>query len=291
MIADTVSAIFDQWEMWMIAEGIASRTIRERIMTIRALANWAGRDPLEIDADDVVAYLSREELSRNSRSTYHSKLKVFYSWAQARGFIEENPVAQVRAAKRSKAEPRPVSAAQFARAVDAARAAGDTTMEAMLLLAGLAGFRVHEIARVRGDHIDIDAQTLMVRGKGDKMVNLPAHPEILAVAAKMPYPGHWFPSQRQGREHIGGRTVTERIRLHLLSCRINATAHCLRHHFGTQLVETGADLRVVQELMRHDSLATTAIYTAVADSRKRAAIVRLTVPTEPPTTPLLGVVA
>ncbi|MET9199038.1 tyrosine-type recombinase/integrase [Gordonia sp. NPDC003585] len=105
------------------------------------------------------------------------------------------------------------------------------------------------------------------------VVHLQAEGKIVAVAARMPVSGYWFPSQRA--RHLGGREVTQRIRLHMIRQRVPGTPHCLRHHYGTELVRGGADLRVVQELMRHSSLATTAIYTAVSDDRKREAIERL----------------
>ena len=145
---------------------------------------------------------------------------------------------------------------------------------ALTMIAGLAGLRVHEVAKMHGRDIDHDARTLTVTGKGGHRHTVPVHPEILAVAAKMPFAGYWFPSQRS--RHLGGREVSQRIRLHMIACRVPGTPHALRHYFCTELVERGADLRVVQELARHSQLSTTAQYVGVADTRKRAAIDTLT---------------
>jgi len=101
---------------------------------------------------------------------------------------------------------------------------------------------------------------------------VPVHPRVLSHARRMPR-GWWFPSQRA--HHLGGQAVSQRIRLHMIRCRVPGTAHCLRHYFGTELVARGADLRVVQELMRHSQLSTTAVYVATTDERKRAAIAML----------------
>lgn len=124
----------------------------------------------------------------------------------------------------------------------------------------MVGFRVHEIAKFDGRQIDPEARTVEIEGKGGALYILPASDLLLEHAKRMPY-GIWFPSQR-GR-HIGGRTVSQRIRLHMIKCRVPGQPHCLRHFFGTELVEGGADLRVAQELLRHLSLATTAIAVAV----------------------------
>lgn len=148
--------------------------------------------------------------------------------------------------------------------------AQDVTLRAMILAAGLAGLRVHEVAKLQGGDIDHDAQTLTIDGKGGHRHTVPAHPEILAIARHMPARGPWFPSQRAA--HLGGREVSQRIRLHMIRCHVPGTPHALRHYFCTELVERGADLRVVQELARHSQLSTTAQYVGVRDARKRTAI-------------------
>jgi site-specific recombinase XerD len=122
---------------------------------------------------------------------------------------------------------------------------------------------------MNGNQLDTESRTIVIRGKGDAEYVLPAHQAVLDIADRMPR-GYWFPSQRA--RHIGGRTVSERIKLHMIVCRVPGTPHCLRHYFGTELVDRGADLRVVQELMRHSQLSTTAAYVATNDTRKRAAI-------------------
>lgn len=138
-----------------------------------------------------------------------------------------------------------------------------------MLLGGLLGFRDAEIARFNGRLLDTEARVVEVTGKGGTTAFLPVHRDLIEHAKLMPT-GFWFPSQR-GR-HIGGRTVWQHLRLHMIRNKVPGTPHCLRHYFGTTLVENGADLRVAQELLRHSSLQTTAIYIKTSDHRKRAAI-------------------
>lgn len=209
---------------------------------------------------------ARPDISASTRAAYHSMMSSFFRWANLVELRADNPMDKVKAARRPKRSPRPVSDAGFHRML---AESPNVAMTAMLLLAGFQGFRVHEIAKMHSSQLDVESRTILIRGKGDAEYLLPAHPAVVQHADKMPR-GYWFPSQRA--RHIGGRTVSQRIRLHMICCRVPGTPHCLRHYFGSELVERGADLRVVQELMRHSMLSTTAAYVATTDSRKRSAL-------------------
>jgi integrase/recombinase XerD len=145
--------------------------------------------------------------------------------------------------------------------------------KAMILLAALAGFRVAEIANVRGEDIDLDAKRIHVTGKGNKAAWVPLHPQLEELAHTMPRKGMWFPgnSRRPGLP-IRSKSVSDIIGNAMRRAGIQGTPHALRHYFCTQLVERGADLRIVQELARHALLSTTAIYVATTDVRKRDAL-------------------
>ncbi len=148
----------------------------------------------------------------------------------------------------------------------------------MILIGYYQGFRVSQIARVRGDHIDLESMTVYTLGKGGKERVLPLHPVIAELAKTMPRVGWWFPA-RDGRDApIKGHSVTYLISTAIRRAGIldpTLTPHSLRHSFGTDLVEAGVDIRVVQELMMHSSLETTQIYTRVSEQRKRSGILNL----------------
>ncbi|QWY84736.1 tyrosine integrase [Gordonia phage YungMoney] len=258
----------DTWITHLHAEGKANRTIKDRRIILRRLETDLGYPALEANTLDLARWLGRDDLAPVTRSVYHSILSAFYRWAVLNGHRPDNPMAPIKAARRPKRHPRPIAPAEFQRLIDNA----NCEMRAMLILAGYAGLRVAEIARFHGRDLDVHTGMLQVRGKGGATLSIPAHPVIIAHAAKMPS-GFWFPSQRA--KHVGGQCVSERIRLFMLRNGVNATPHALRHTFATGLLEAGADLRVVQELMRHATLSTTAIYTAITDDRKRDAIERL----------------
>ncbi|QOC55902.1 tyrosine integrase [Gordonia phage DirtyBoi] len=265
------SKVIENWITHLYAEGKSNRTVKDRRIVLRRFERDIGTPILAANTGQIAAWLGRDDLAPVTRSVYHSILTAFFRWAIAVGLRDDNPVSPIKAAKRPRRQPRPVTPEQYRRLLDGA--AGDHPITAMLLLAGLQGLRVHEIARFHSRHLDIEARTLEVTGKGGTSYVLPASQPILDHARNMPQTGFWFPSQRA--KHLGGRTVSERIHLHMIRHRVPGTPHCLRHHFGTQLVSNGADLRVAQELLRHSSLQTTAIYVATSDDRKREAIDRL----------------
>ena len=146
----------------------------------------------------------------------------------------------------------------------------------MILLASLAGLRVHEIAKVRGGDIDITAQTIYVEGKGGNRSIIPLHPLLVEAAHTMPKRGWWFPgNSRRPGQHIHSKGVSDIIGNAMRRADVAGTPHKLRHWFGTTLLDEGVDVRTIQTLLRHKSLATTQIYTKVPDGRRHDAISRL----------------
>lgn len=264
----TTSSEVEQWITVQTAEGKAKRTIQDRRTTMARFERDTGSPAIAASVAQVTAWLARDPDQRAAISIASdlSKLRAFYRWALLSGIRHDDPTAQIKAPRRPRSQPRPVSPEQFWRLIEQAQT---PELRAMLLLAGLAGLRVHEVAKFHRRDLDTEAGTITVVGKGGHLAILPAHWLIVEQSEAMPL-GYWFPSQR-GR-HFERRTVSQRIRLHMIACRVPGTPHCLRHFFGTELVSQGSDLRVVQELMRHSQLSTTAAYVGVADGRKRAAI-------------------
>ncbi len=148
-----------------------------------------------------------------------------------------------------------------------------------ILLAALAGLRVHEIAKVRGEDVDIDGRVLRVTGKGGRTDNIPLHNLLVAAAMTMPKRGWWFPANgRRPGEHLRDKSVSDIIGDAMRRADVPGTPHSLRHWYGTNLVAAGADLRTAQTLLRHAHLQTTAIYVQVADGKRTEAIDRLKLP-------------
>ncbi|MDE9365978.1 site-specific integrase [Luteipulveratus sp. YIM 133132] len=141
-----------------------------------------------------------------------------------------------------------------------------------LQLGLLQGLRVHEAAKLRGE--DLTEDTLFVIGKGAKPAELPTHPEIWRIAQSYPRQGLWFPSRNQPALPQGKRSVITAISRHFERAGVVGTSHRCRHTFATRLLREGVNIRVVQDLMRHSALSSTAAYLAV-DADERVAAIRL----------------
>lgn len=262
------------WISFQKAANLSKRTIKDRAQTIRALERWTGKNCLEVTQLDLVAYMARD-VAPATRSTYATIFRVFYTWATQQGLIEKNPMDGAPVPRRPKYAPRPVENIQLSRVL---AACSRKSTRAMVLLAALAGLRVHEIAKIRGDDVDLERRTITVIGKGNKRAVIPLHPVLADLAQTMPEVGYWFTPWDSPDTPISGKSCGQAISRAMRRAGVNATAHQLRHWYGTSLLESGADLRTVQELMRHESLATTQIYTRVTSERRRAAIDGLALP-------------
>lgn len=254
------------WGAWQRAQGLAETTIWARTRLLDHFLDATGAHPLKITADQIIEYMGEPGRSQASRSTYHSYLRAYHAWLIRSGRRDDDPTTATPKPKQPRGLPRPVSDTELSRILLACTRA-NTRM--MVLLGSLQGLRIHEIAKIRGDDVNLGNMSLIVNGKGGKTAYLPLHETVAMFAASFPTEGYWFPG-RDG--HLQGNSVGVNIRGAMRRAGVKGTPHSLRHWYGSTLVENGVDLRTVQELLRHESLATTQIYTRVTDRARRAGI-------------------
>jgi integrase/recombinase XerC len=220
------------------------------------------------DADDIAEWLAGHT-ARNTRATYAVALRGLYRWAVATGRLAEDPMAGLPVPRQRRGLPRPVSHAELAGVL----AAAGEPVRTWCLLAAYAGLRCVEISRL--DRADVTEQVVYVHGKGDRDRAVPTHPEVWRAVAALP-PG---PVAGCAARYVSSRIARTCDRIGLGQ----VTAHRLRHWAGTWWQAASGDLRVTQELLGHASPATTAVYTAVSDRSRRAAVLAL-----PPVTAASG---
>jgi site-specific recombinase XerD len=223
---------------------------------------------------DIVKWLGRHpDWSGSTAATYNSYLRAWFGWLAVMGHRTENPMLKVASPRYPDRLPRPVSDDDLVLLLSAPM---HKRTRVMIMLAALAGLRVSEIARVRGEDIDMAAPRIYIFGKGGTKSWLPLHPLLVAAAQIMPERGWWFPANsRRPGDHIHSKSVSDIIGQAMRRAGARGTPHALRHWNGTTLLDDGADLRTVQELLRHKQLNTTAIYTKVPDLRRHDAVNRL----------------
>lgn len=257
------------------ARNLAETTIRNRESILHTLSNTLGKSLLDMQVQDLRVYLGRPGVNAGTRRTNLQAIRAFYAFAVHDGYLDIDPTIRLDVVRVPAGVPRPFTPDQ----IDAMLTSGAyRKTRAMILLGYHQGFRVSSIARVHGRDLDLDAMTIRTIGKGGKVRTLPLHPVIADLAKDMPRDAWWFPARGGRIGHVKPSSVTDRITRAKTRAGIRdptLTPHSLRHAFGTELVEHDVDIRVVQELMTHESLSTTQIYTGVSERRKREGIAAL----------------
>lgn len=241
-----------------------------------------GIGPLSrLDATDMRAWMAQERgrgLSARSLARALSAVKSFIIWLSDREGFDATAVLSTRAPRFRPGLPRPLSPEAALAAIDHAGAAEEPWIAArdaaVITLLYAAGLRVSEALSIMGRDLPL-GETLRITGKGGRERVVPVLPAareaVAAYVALCPWPmaaeAPVFRGQRGGplSPHLVAR-VMMRVRAEL-GLPATATPHALRHSFATHLLAAGGDLRAIQELLGHASLATTQVYTAVDAGR------------------------
>ena len=267
--------LLEEWELWQLAARRSEVTVSERIRVIRQFGDESPQTTIHgARPIDLVRWLGRHtEWSASTAATYHSYLRAWFNWLCLMDYRADNPMIKLAAPKYPERVPRPVSDDDLIQLLTLRM---HHRTRVMILLAALAGLRVSEVAQLRGEDLDLAKPAMYVTGKGGKRSMIPLHPLLAEMAFTMPRRGWWFPGNaRRAGEHIHSKSVSDIIGNAMRRGGVRGTPHSLRHWYGTTLLDDGADLRTVQELLRHSSVATTQIYTRVSDVRRNDAINRL----------------
>lgn len=270
---------------------LAPSTVKAYRADLQAFTVWAGRrglsGPQAVDRTALrgyLAYLATRRYARRTVARRASALRRYFGWLRRRGILANDPSSGLSAPRGEGRLPRVLRSDEladlFGESTDGAphappRLRDDAVVE---VLYG-SGVRVAELCGLDVDDIDRDRSRIVVRGKGGKTRVVPlSEPAVLALQRWMSV----------GREELlvesspltavflnqRGKRLTPRDARRILDRRTAAPAHphALRHTFATHLLDGGADLRVVQELLGHSDLSTTQRYTHVSKERLRAVL-------------------
>lgn len=257
----------DEFERWMRSWGAADATVATRLTTARSLVS-SGIDPMAATTRDLTDYLAGGGWSGWTLVTYFSSMCSLFAWLHETGRRPDDPTARMRRPRPPKSQPRPLTAVQ----VQLLMSDASPRVAAYLTLALYAGLRAHEIAALRVD--DVTHESVYVLGKGGKAAHLPTHARVWELAQTMPDLGFWFPASSPSG-HVSREAVSHAVGKHMKAHGISGSIHRARHSHATMLLRAGVNIRVVQTLMRHESITSTQAYTAVDEDERVSAIAGL----------------
>ncbi|MFL6205769.1 MAG: tyrosine recombinase [Acidimicrobiales bacterium] len=269
---------------------VAPRTVEAYRRDLAGFAEWAERGgvhgPEQVDRlllRRYVAHLTTRHYAKRSIARKVSALRRYFRWAARRGVVAVDPSTNLSAPRGDGRLPRVLKQDELTTLLDEppARAGDDPVRrardDAVLELLYGSGMRVGELCALSLGDVDLRQERAVVWGKGGKQRAVPlSEPAVHALR-------QWIGARRDAALHGGaatdalfvnqrGRALTPRDVRRLLDRRSASPTHphALRHTFATHLLDGGADLRTVQELLGHADLATTQRYTHVSRERLRS---------------------
>jgi integrase/recombinase XerC len=233
-----------------------------------------------------LAFLGEQHYSAATMARKIATLRSFYKWAERRGLADSNPMTLIRTPRQGKRLPKAITVDQVERLL-AAPDSNDVLGRrdrAMLETLYSTGIRVSELIGLNVEDLDLAGEALRIRGKGKKerIVPLGAHAlaAIKSFSEMCRADPRFGPAWAEGKgtrplflnKHGGrlsSRSVRRKLDKYLKQVGLDPTIspHTLRHSFATHLLDNGADLRSVQELLGHQSLSTTQVYTHLTTQR------------------------
>ena len=257
----------------------STQTITAYAKDLSELAIYIDNEKLENNIKAVDFYVLRgfittlydKELSKSSIERKISTLKSFFKFLYRRGIIEDNPARMLKFPKKEKYLPNVFNVDDIFTLLDLPEGMRDALI--LELLYGT-GVRVSELVGLDRSMVDLQGMRILVLGKGKKERIVPLAPEIVSLIKdyyKVMYDivseGRMVESDALIINRLGSRMTDRTIRrvveayLKKAGLPLDYSPHSFRHTFATHLLEGGADLRSIQELLGHESLATTQKYT------------------------------
>ena len=230
-----------------------------------------------------LSFLHAQDYSKSTTARKLATLRSFYKFCLRRGYLTENPVASIRTPKLEKRLPKFLELEDIQKLFDTPDV--NTLLgardRAMLETIYSTGIRVSELVELNLADIDFEGECLRVRGKGRRERVAPISPTALQairryldMRAADSRSSNFDPNALYVNKHgqrLSTRSVRRKLDKYLMEAGLDPSIspHTLRHSFATHLLNNGADLRSVQQLLGHQSLSTTQIYTHVTTDRMK----------------------
>ena len=262
----------------MIERRMSPNTVASYCHDVEAFLNSNGAATSSVTASDIESYLGSIKVSKRSSARILSALRSFFDWCVQEGQTKDNPAALVDSPKLGKYLPAVLSVDEVSAimdSVDLKAPAGKRDRAILEVLYGC-GLRVSEAASLRISKINFEDGFVDVIGKGDKQRLVPLG-EMAADAIKAYLEDRPLPYSRAQEDilflnkfgkPLSRVSIFNMVKKQAMIAGIHKeiSPHTFRHSFATHLIENGADLRIVQEMLGHESILTTEIYTHIDSS-------------------------
>jgi integrase/recombinase XerD len=267
------------------AARLAPRTVEAYRRDLADLAEFLGGSPADVATGQLQAYVAQLRADGLAATTIARRIAAIRSFLRHQvlvGARQENPAAELELPRRRRALPRTLSPGEVERLIEAANGVTPRALrdQALVELLYGAGLRVSEAVGLDKAGVDLDGRFVRALGKGSKERIVPLGRPAVEALGRYLARGRPYLDLRNRSElflNAQGGALT-RAGAFLILRKLAQKAglepervhpHLLRHSFATHLLEGGADLRSVQEMLGHADLATTELYTHVSDRRRR----------------------
>jgi integrase/recombinase XerD len=272
----TYAALLLNFVAWAEGSGL-NDWARVKLADLMAFLEFERTRALKNQAEGPVRKLSSESLYLQIAA-----LRALYNFAETEKFLPQNIAENLSLPRRWKRLPKSLSNSEIEHLLQPEKPETPAGLcdQAVLELAYASGLRLAELRGARLEHLHLEAGFLTVIGKGNKERVVPVGRKAIAAINRYLEAGRpkLLTSKSPANLFLNRRglpfaasTMWTRIKRRVRRAEIgrNVTPHALRHSFATHLLENGADLRVIQELLGHASISTTEVYTHVTSSRLR----------------------
>ncbi|MCR5548490.1 MAG: tyrosine recombinase XerD [Bacteroidales bacterium] len=269
-----------------IERRMSPNTVSAYVSDISSFLDSTGLDAKSVNSGDIVDYVASrgQSLSKRSQARLLSSFRSFFDWLILEGERAENPCDSVDAPKMGRYLPEVLSVEEVSAIIDGVKTDSWTGVRDKAILEILygCGLRVSEACGLLISHVYAEEGFVRVTGKGDKERIVPvgeaaleAFREYLAVRPEPASPEYDDIAflNRFGKP-LSRVSIFNMVKTQALLAGVNKeiSPHTFRHSFATHLIENGADLRVVQEMLGHESILTTEIYTHIDAGTWQASI-------------------
>ena len=269
-------------EMMVAERGASNNTIESYSRDLLEFTVYTKKRKLSLETiersaiEKYITNLSKSDLSTKTIARKISSIRQFFHFLYSEDIRKDDPATNIDSPKQTRSLPKSLSKQDIETLINQARVDNDIRLVAILELLYASGLRVSELVTLPLAAFNKANQFLIVRGKGNKerlvALNNAAIEAVGEYIAKRSHNSNYLFSSNSKEGHLTRQRLGQMLKELALKAGVNPekiSPHKMRHSFASHLLEGGADLRIIQELLGHSDISTTQIYTHVEQEKLR----------------------